>query len=124
MDALLGNPFKGISILDCPEANQTSPIMTSSIDSAFEAFTSTLKGPPAARAGRYELHLPSLSEVASALCPSRVTVTFSSGSAQPQKCIGAFLCSTKWLLRIFGRRTSAQAEAQVDNAAASKHTII
>src|SRR4051794_37107111 len=38
-----------------------------------------LNGPPAAWNGRYKLHLPSVSAVDSALCPSRFTVTFSAG---------------------------------------------
>ena len=71
MEALPGNPFKGISMLDLPGGKPDVADHDVIEDSAFEAFTSTLKGPPAARGGRYKLHLPSLSDVASALCPSR-----------------------------------------------------
>src|SRR6476646_4109505 len=96
--------------------------MTSSILRAFEPFTLTVNGPPAAWGGRYKLHFPSLSAVDSTACPSRVTVTFSSGSAQPQKCIGRLLCKTMWLLRMLGRRTSALPSKQ-SNDTAIKHTI-
>src|SRR3954452_8812165 len=98
--------------------------MTSSTLSALEPFTSALNGPPAAWDGRYKLHLPRLSAVDSTVCPSRVTVTFSSGSAQPQKCIGRSLCKTMWLLRIFGKRTSASASKLPDRVTVSRNKIL
>ena len=42
-----------------------------------------------------------------ARCLSRVTVTFSSGSAQPQIRTGTSRCKTMWSLRTCGSRTSA-----------------
>src|SRR5689334_5901097 len=97
--------------------------MTSSILRALEPFTSALNGPPAAWDGRYKLHLPRLSAVDSTACPSKVTDTFSSGFAQPQKCIGRSLCNTMWLLRIVGKRTSAPASKVPNSVAAIKNRI-
>src|SRR6476646_6837880 len=89
----------------------------------FELFTSAVYGPPAACAGRYKLHLPSVSAVDERLSRSSVTVTCSSGSAHPQKCMGLSLWSTMWLLRILGRVTSPLAAKLLNNAAPSKLTI-
>jgi hypothetical protein len=54
-------PFSGISIFDWPEANQTSPIRTSSRTILLVAVTVSWYGPPAASGGRYTLQFPRLS---------------------------------------------------------------
>src|SRR4051812_43664826 len=53
-----GKPFKGISILDCPEANQTSPIRMSSSTILFLPVTVNGNGPPADCGARYTLQCP------------------------------------------------------------------
>jgi hypothetical protein len=64
-----GNPFKGISMLDCPDANQTSPTSRSLIVlSGPSPLTVSVYGPPACSGARYRLHLPRSSAKASTVC--------------------------------------------------------
>ena len=78
------NPFSGISMLDWPEANHTSPIRTSSRTILLLPVTVSWYGPPAGSGGRKTLQLPRLSPVTSRLVPWSATETFSPGSDHPQ----------------------------------------
>ena len=75
----------GHSMFDWPEATHTSPDHTSSRVIVFDVPAIVIvNGPPAGRAGRSTLHLPSAPAVARAGGPpARATVTPSPGAAQP-----------------------------------------
>jgi len=89
-----GKPFKGISMLGWPDANQTSPIRTSSRTILLLLVTVSWYGPPAASGGRKTLQFPKRSPRVSRLVPWNATATFSPGSDQPQMWIGRSRCNT------------------------------
>ena len=83
-----------ISMFDCPEQSQTSPIMTSSSRSVLEPMTFNTNGPPAFMAGKTACHSPRSFATAEALPEPTCTLIFSLGSAQPQTVMGFSRCNT------------------------------
>src|ERR1035437_1175245 len=98
-----------ISMLDCPEHNHTSPIITSSNWTLVEPLTAKVYGPPAFMADRTAFHSPRSLAWTCWLPVESVTVIFSFGSAQPQTTSGFSCCKTIWLENTFGNRPSARA---------------
>src|SRR5258706_8868921 len=101
---------KANSMFDCPEATHTSPTSTSWNVMAFEAFTVSVKGPPAEDGGRYKLHLPRSSAVVLACVPRNSAATRSPDAAIPHTWMGRSRCTTMWSENRAGTVTSAAAE--------------
>src|SRR4028118_15225 len=77
------------SILDWPEASQTSPTRMPVRVRVFLPLITMLAGVAlAGRAGRFTRHLPAASAVVSAVLPEKETETFSPASAMPQTGMG------------------------------------
>src|SRR5271163_1187504 len=95
------------SMLDWPEATQTSPTrMSSSVVGVAEAdWIFMSKGPPALPGFRYKLQRPRLLDCVERDSPRKVTETFSPGEAKPQTWTGRSRWTTMWLARMAGRVT-------------------
>src|ERR1035437_649884 len=113
-----------ISMLDCPEHNHTSPIITSSNWTLVEPLTAKVYGPPAFMADRTAFHSPRSLAWTCWLPVESVTVIFSFGSAQPQTTSGFSCCKTMWLENTFGSRTSARATCVKPPSATSPSTTV
>src|SRR4051812_43402606 len=81
------------SILDCPEQTQTSPIRMFFSVSVFLPLIVISNGPPDFSASSLIIHFLSSPALAVLVCPQKVTVTSSPGSAQPQIGTGMPCCS-------------------------------
>src|SRR5687767_258794 len=86
------NPFIGISIFDCPEQSQTSPIRTLLSVTAFPSLMEISNGPPADGVVIISLHFPDASVLVLYLLLSHVGVTVieDPGADQPQTGTSAF----------------------------------
>src|SRR5665647_1601127 len=92
-----------------PLQTHTSPIITSS--KTVFSLMAMVKGPPADGVLIFRLHLAPEVPVVTYLVVSQETLTliFSEGAHHPHKLTWLFCCSTIWLPRIEGSRTSAVA---------------
>src|SRR6185369_3006188 len=94
--AALSADFTLNSMLDWPDANQTSPTSTSETAMEFVPLTFSSDGPPAAPGFRDALQCPNWSAVTVAFSPRKLTLTLSPGAAQPHTCTGRSRCTTMW----------------------------
>src|SRR5487761_1226753 len=102
----------GNSMLDWPDAIQTSPTSTSCSVIVLVPCTSMENGPPAFPGFRYRLHRPKGPVVVLSVSSRNVPDTVSFGVAIPQTWTGRFRCTTIWSAKIDGRRTSAPASGR------------
>ena len=112
------------SMLDWPEATQTSPTTTSETVSLFLPATVISNGPGAESFRfRASIHLPAASALAVAEMPLSDTVTSSPGSALPQIGTFAAFSRTMWSEMMAGSLMSAHAQL-VETAAATARRMI
>src|SRR5258706_8120567 len=98
------------SMLDWPDATQTSPTKTSV--NVRVLFPTTVRVPASLLGStgfKSSRHVPSAAAVVVCFWLLKVTVIFSPGDAQPQTGSFDFSCKTMWSPKIAGRRTSALA---------------
>src|SRR5882724_11484468 len=114
-----------ISIFDCPEQTQTSPIMIFSSRMVFPAFRVMVKGPPAAGVATLICHLASRDPLMESvwLFQEVVIYSFSSGSHHPHNFAVDFCCRTILLDMIAGSRILAVAKKEKQKNAAIKKMI-
>src|SRR5262249_3451960 len=98
-------------MLDWPEQTQTSPTATLCTTNVFFPATVISHGPPAASGPSSTFQRPPLSGAVPAVCPARLTVTCSPGSAVPHTATFVPRWSTMLSLINAGRLTLPLADS-------------
>ena len=116
------NPRRGISIFDCPEQSQTSPIRMSSSTRGSPSSMVSVWGPPASGVSIRTLHRPDPSaRTAAGSAPHEgVTVTLRPGSARPQMRASLLRWSTMPLPTSERRRTRPFPDSDSPSASSRK----